>query len=205
MVGRSVFVMATVSIAIAQGCGSSSASPVDGATGADAVVHGVDAAVPVFSCPELPCLATAASVTAACKPDNSCTNEVTVSGTMTTMKRCFTNGVTIQELWSGATASNLGGQMIMSVKKDGALCYSLEIDYKDAGRSTGNVIYRDARGTPMVTVFADDSAAPLTATCPGGSAVAIPTSGTCAEAFAGLGGVLPFTSCLTVTQGTCAF
>ena len=205
MGGRSLFLVATLSIATAQGCGSSSASAVDGATGADAAVDGVDAAVPVFICPEVPCLATAASVTAGCKPDNTCTSQVTTSATMTTMNRCFTNGVTIQMLGTGATASNPGGQVIMSVKKGGALCYSLEIDYKDAARSTGNLVYKDASGTPMVTLFADDSANPLTATCPGGSAIAIPTSDACNAAFGGLGGALPFTSCFTLTEGTCAF
>jgi hypothetical protein len=202
---RSLLLVATLSIGTAQGCGSNAASSVDGATGADAVVRTDDAAVPVFSCPEVPCLATAASVTAACKPNNTCTNQVTISGTTTTMNRCFSNGVNVQELGLGATASNPGGQVIMSVKKGGALCYSLEIDYEDAGRTTGNLVYKDAGGATMVTLFADDSANPVTATCPGGSAVAIPSSGACAEAFGGLGGVLPFTSCFTVTQGTCAF
>ncbi len=197
----------------AQGCGSSSASPLDGATGSDAAVdgvdgavEGVDAAVPVFSCPELPCLGTAATVTAGCKPNNTCTNQLTTSGTMTTMNRCFTDGVAIQERGMNATAAYPDSQVIMSVKNRGALCYSLDIDYKDAARSTADLIYQDASGTPIVTVFADAGAAPLTAICPGGSAaIAIPTSGPCGDAFRGLGGVLPFTSCFTVTQGTCAF
>jgi hypothetical protein len=205
MGGRRLFVIATLSIATAQGCGSSPASHADGATGADAPADRVDAAVPVFSCSELPCLAAAASVTARCKPSNinSCTNQTTVSGTTSTMNRCFTDGVTIQMVQSNATTSNPNGQAIMSVKNGGALCYSLEIDYTDATRSAGNLVYKDANGTPMVTLFADDTT--FTATCPGGTAVSIPSSGLCDEAFRGLGGILPFTSCFNVTEGVCAF
>lgn len=205
MGGGRLFVVATLSSAIA-GCGSSPASHADGAIGVDAAVDGIDAAVPVFSCPELPCVATAASVTAPCKPGNvnTCTEQMTTTATMSTTNRCFTDGVTVQEIAIGATTSHPGGQIIFSVKKGGALCYSFEITYTDATRSAANFVYKDASGTPMLTLFGDDSTKDPTATCPGGAPVPTPT-GLCDEAFRGLGGALPFTSCLTATQGVCAF
>ena len=62
-------------------------------------------AVPVFDCPELPCLGTAGSVIAACKPDNTCTYQMSP----TSATRCFTNGVTIQQTSCADASDGLEG------------------------------------------------------------------------------------------------
>jgi len=94
----------------------------------------------------------------------------------------------------------------MSVKEDGAVCYSVEIAYADAARSAASSVYKDGSGTPMLT-FAVDSGSNTTGTvnCPGGAAGPAPTTGSCGDAFNSLGGFLPFFSCASRTSGACVF
>ena len=200
--GALLRLLALLSIATSQGCGSGAASQGDGATGVDAAVDRADGAAPVFDCPELPCLGTAVSVIAPCKPDNTCTYQMaTMSET-----RCFTNGVTIMQTTLGGTTSNPGGQVVMSVKKDGAVCYAVEITYADAARSAASSVYRDGSGTPLVTLAVDSGSNNTgTVTCPGGAAAPAPTTGSCADALNSLGGFIPFFSCLSRTEGACVF
>jgi len=199
-----LLLLAAVSIATAEGCGSSSASQADGAVGVDATVDRADVAVPVFDCPELPCLGTAAGVIVPCKPDNTCTYQRTMTTGMSSETRCFTNGVTIKETAIGATTSNPGGEILLAFKKDGAACYSLEIDYADAARSELTFVYKDAAGTTMVTASGNTTSNDIAVTCPGAAAVLLP-SGSCENAFAALGGLLPWSSCFSSTEGPCVF
>jgi hypothetical protein len=55
----------------------------------------------------------------------------------------------------------------------------------------------------MVTLFAADGAS--TVACPGASSVALPSSGPCALDAAALGGLMPASSCINRTTGTCEF
>jgi hypothetical protein len=42
-------------------------------------------------------------------------------------------------------------------------------------------------------------------TCPGAAPVPVSLSGSCATAFAALGGLIPISSCASGTQGSCVF
>ena len=198
---RLLLLLAMVSIATVQGCGSGSASQADGAIGADAASERADVAIPVVDCPALPCLGTAVGVIVPCKPDYTCTQQM-VSTTITT--RCFTNGVTIKETLIDGTTSNPGGQAIMAVKKDGAACYSLEMTYADAAHTAATIVYKDGSGTPMVTL-AGDSSNTIAVTCPGGTAVPVSPGESCDSALSYLGGFIPASSCIGRTEGVCVF
>jgi len=197
---RLLLLLATVSIATTQGCGSSSAFQADGAVVADAAVDRADLAVPVVDCPALPCLGTAVSVIAACKPDNTCTYQMAT----TSETRCFANGVTIKQTLINGTTNDPGGQVIMSVKQGGAACYSLEITYADAAHSAASFVYKDGSGAPMVTLAADNSNT-VAVTCPGSAAVPVSVGEPCDDALSGLGGLIPFFSCVSRTEGACVF
>jgi len=196
-----LLLVAMVSIAPAQGCGSSSASPAGGPAGADAAVDRADVAIPVVDCPALPCLGTAVSVIVPCKPDYTCTYQMAGPAVTT---RCFTNGITIKETLIGATTSNPGGQAIMAVKQDGAACYSLEMTYADAARTAASFVYKDGSGTPMVTLAADSSNT-VAVTCPGRAAVPVSPGESCDTALSYLGGFIPASFCAAGTEGPCAF
>jgi hypothetical protein len=215
------FLLTALTMATTTGCGSSAASPADaavdalpgtgGAAGQDGAGGtagsnggngwGADAAVDgAASCMDLACLTAAASVIAPCKPDNACTYQL---GATT---RCFTNGVTIKQTDVNVTTTNPGGQIIMTVEKGGALCYSLEITYADATHSAATLVYKDASGTPIVTEYADNNT--TTVTCPGAVAVPVSLGGSCDTALAALGALTPASSCAYATQvaqGGCVF
>jgi hypothetical protein len=196
-----LLLLAMVSIAATQGCGSGSASQADGAIGADAAVDRADVAVPVVDCPALPCLGTAVGVIVPCKPDYTCSYQM-VAATVTT--RCFTNGITIKETLINGTTSNPGGQAIMAVKQDGAACYSLEMTYADATHTAATFVYKDGNGAPMVTLAADSSKT-IAVTCPGGESVPVSPGESCDSALSYLGGFIPASSCIAGTAGACVF
>ena len=116
--------------------------------------------------------------------------------------RCFDNGIKVLESWgSGNTPS---GHIVMSVKKEGESCYSVDLStVGDAGATQDVLAYKDGTGTAMVTLLG--TAAGNSATCPGGSPVGLPSRGGCAVAAAALGGLMPASSCLNNTAGTCQF
>jgi hypothetical protein len=185
-------------------CGSDATSSIDGAVEAMQSVDGVaeggglDGAGET-DCADLPCVVTTANVIAGCKPSSTCTYQMMP----TAVSRCFDNGVKISVTYPAASASSPGGQMVMAVKKGGALCYTLDVSYTDTSRTAATFVYQDASGAAMITLFADNKS--TTATCPGGSPVPVGTSGSCANAQATLGGLVPASSCIYATAGMCQF
>lgn len=178
------------------GCGSSGggnpSSNDGGVVPADAAL-GTDG----LSCPGLSCLANATALVAYCAPSGTCTEQLTISGNLATMTKCFSNGVKIQ-----MTGMNLGSgntKTIMSVKKDGAACYSFIVT-ATADQSAGSVVYRDGAGADLFTEAVDGNT--TTYACPGGPSKGEDTS--CDPALRALQGLYPFTN-ETCPSGTCTF
>jgi hypothetical protein len=215
--------VSTLVLACATGCGSHSGSQADAAAtgghadggvsgtgaggastgaggtgGADVgVVTPVDSSVVLADCPELPCLVPAASLTTSCKPSYTCTTQ----SEGLNISNCFDNGIKVLESWgSGNTPS---GHTVMSVKKDGMSCYSVDAFYIDAAAQIGALIYRDGAGAELLTITS--TAGVATVACPGSTAVALPSSGPCAVDSAYLGGLMPASSCVDRTTGTCTY
>jgi hypothetical protein len=202
--GDSAWWVTTVALAVAgqlvvAGCGggaSSKDASADQASKAGASPDadlGADAA----SCPALPCLAGATSLIASCAPSGTCTEQVTVSGGMATMAKCFANGVKISV--TGTNLASGGTSTVMTVEKGGATCYSFTA--VSDGASAGSVVYESGAGADLITSMV--SGATETFTCPGGSAV-VP-DGSCDAALLRLQGLYPFTNAAGCTTGTCAF
>jgi hypothetical protein len=169
-----------------------------GAGGTDvASAPQADSAVVLADCPELPCLVPAANLITPCKPSYTCTRQTTGL----TIVSCFDNGIKVSQ--SYGTGSTPSGHMIMAVKKDGASCYSLEVSSADADANQDILTYKDGAGTELLTIFA--RGADVTVTCPGAAPVALPSTGPCATASAFLGGLMPASSCIDSTTGTCTF
>ena len=123
--------------------------------------------------------------------------QVTVSGGIATMTKCFSNGVKIQ-----LTATNLGSDgtnTVMSVKKDGAACYSWSSMAASNGQA-GSIVYQDGAGANLFTEMVDG--ATDTYTCPGKSPVGPNTS--CDAALFALQGAYPFTNA-SCPAGSCTF
>jgi len=180
------------------GPGDSSIPNVGGMVGTDSAVAQLDGSIVLADCPELPCLASAANLITSCKPSYTCTTQ----SVGLNIARCFDNGIKILESWgSGNTPS---GHIVMSIKKEGESCYSVDLStVGDAGATQDVLAYKDGTGTAMVTLLG--TAAGDSATCPGGSPVGLPSSGGCTAAAAALGGLIPASSCLKNTAGTCQF
>jgi hypothetical protein len=175
-------------------CGSSA-----GTFSNDAAVVSVDADLGVdgVSCAALPCLAKATSLIAYCAPSGTCTAQVTVSGGIATTTKCFSNGVKIQ--FTGTTAGSGGVNTVMSVKKDGASCYSFAVMGMANGK-VGSGVYRDGAGANLFTEMVDGATA--TYTCPGESPIDPGTS--CDAALFALQGDYPLTK-TNCASGTCTF
>jgi hypothetical protein len=205
-------------------CSSDSASPTDGAvdsvqnmggmagrvgTGgaagslsnpdSAAEAGGADSDSAGTGCTDLPCLGTTASLIATCKTSNTCTYQTTSKG----INRCFDNGVKTSVTAIAASASSPGGQMVMAVKKDGVPCYTFNVSYADTSGTAGIFVYQDAVGAPLITESVDSSGS--TVTCPGEAAILTPKNTSCSTALAALGGLMPASSCLSGTAGTCQF
>lgn len=180
------------------GSGGSSIPSVGGMGGADSAVARPDGSIVLADCPELPCLVSAANLITSCKPSYACTTQ----SVGLNIARCFDNGIKILESWgSGNTPS---GHIVVSVKKDGVSCYSVDLsNLDDAGATQDVLAYKDGTGEAMVTLLG--TTAGDSATCPGGSPVGLPSRGGCAVAAAALGGLMPASSCLNNTTGTCQF
>jgi hypothetical protein len=200
--GDSGWWLTTVALAVAgqlvvAGCGGGASSKDASAdqvseTGASPDADlGADAA----TCPALPCLAGATSLIASCAPSGTCTEQVTVSGGIATMAKCFANGVKIAV--TGTNLASGGSSTVMTVQRGGATCYSLTAVADSA--SAGSVVYKNGAGADLIT--ATVSGAADTFTCPGGSPVV--RDGSCDAALVGLQGLYPFTNA-TCTTGTCA-
>ena len=195
MIAKSTtFSVALAPVLVVAACGDSGGKASDDA----AIVRpDADLGADAPSCSALPCLAGATGLIAYCAPSGTCTSQVTVSGGIATMNRCFSNGAKIQ--LTAVRADGGGTNTIMTVKKDGAACYSFVI-MATADPSVGSAVYRDGAGTDLITGTVDG--ATTTYTCPGGSPVT-PDSACDAALFA-LQGAYPFTNA-TCTSGTCAF
>jgi hypothetical protein len=187
---RTRFVAALVFAA----CGSNAGTPSNdaGIVPADANL-GVDA----VSCAALPCLETATSLIGYCAPRGACTEQLTVSGGIATRTKCFSNGVKIQLTATNAAAG--GTNTVMSVKKDGAACYSFTV-MAAAGGQVGSGLYEDGAGADLFTEMVDG--ATTTYTCPGGSPIGVDSS--CDAALFALQGAYPFTDG-NCPSGTCTF
>jgi hypothetical protein len=169
-----------------------------GSASQDAGVFRVDAglAADAATCPALPCLAGATVLIEACAPSGTCTEQVIVSGQTAAQNKCFSNGVKISvtgmNLASGATTT------VMTVRKDGAACYSLNGTSDSA--TVGSVVYRDGAGADLITEMV--SGATTAVSCPGGAGTIQDSS--CDAALSALRGLYPFTT-PTCTTGTCTF
>jgi hypothetical protein len=181
----------------ATGLGAGGALPGSGGVGGSdgAIRAGVDGSAILADCAELPCLAPAANLIATCKPSYTCTSQYD----SLSQSYCFDNGVSV--LRSYGTGNTPSGHIIMSVKKDGAACYFLDVFYADAAANLAIAIYADAAGTEMISLYG--AGASVTATCPGGSPVALPSSGQCATDANALAGLIPASSCISNTSGAC--
>lgn len=183
--------------ATGQGTGGALAGS-GGVGGSDGAIRaGVDSSAILAECAELPCLAPAANLIATCKPSYTCISEYD----SLSQSYCFDNGVSV--LRSYGTGNTPSGHIIMSVKKNGAACYSLDVSYADAAANSDILIYKDAAGTEMISLYG--AGASVTATCPGGSPVVLPSSGQCATDANALGGLMPASSCINNTSGACQF
>ena len=189
----------TVTLALASAltvaaCGGNSGTPSNDAAviSADAD-HGTDAP----SCNALPCLANATGLIAYCAPGGTCTVQVTVSGGIATMTKCFSNGVKIQ--LTAANAGAGGTNTVMTVKKDGAACYSFTA-MGTADASVGSAVYQDGAGADLFTEMVDGANA--TYTCPGRTPIGDNTS--CDGALFALQGLYPFSNAIC-PAGNCAF
>jgi hypothetical protein len=116
-----------------------------GATDIDAAGAGADC--------EVPCLGAAANLIAACKPAGACTYQIPYRTglTDTILNGCYDNGLKISTGNVGASADAPYGQGVMTVKNNGALCYSLSVVYADASKTPGSYVYRDATGATVMT------------------------------------------------------
>jgi hypothetical protein len=166
----------------ATGLGTGGALPGSGGVGGSdgAIRAGVDSSAILAHCAELPCLTPAANLIATCNPSYTCTSEYD----SLSQSYCFDNGVSV--LRSYGTGNTPSGHIIISVKKNGAACYSLDVSYSDDAANLGILIYKDSAGTEMISLYG--AGANVTATCPGGSPVALPSSGQCATDANALGG-----------------
>lgn len=189
----------TVTLALASAlafaaCGSNSGRPSN-----DAAVIPADAALgtDALTCNDLPCLASATGLIAYCAPSGTCTVQVTTSGGTATMTKCFSNGVKIQLTATNAGAG--GTNTVMTVKKDGAACYSFTA-MGTANASVGSAVYQDGAGAVLFTETVDGANA--TYTCPGRTPMGENTS--CDAALFALQGLYPFTNGIC-PAGTCAF
>jgi hypothetical protein len=187
------FVFALAAPLVVATCGSNGSTP-----GKDAAVV-FDAGGDGVSCAALPCLAGATSLIAFCAPSGTCTEHATASVGSSVQTKCFSNGVTIAV--TGMSLASGGTSSVMTVRKDGATCYSFAVTADDASGQTGSVVYADGTGVALITGTV--SGADLTYTCPGGSPV-VPDS-TCDAALFALRGLYPFTDASgTCTTGTCS-
>jgi hypothetical protein len=185
----------TVTLALAfAACGGNSGTPSrdGGVIPADADL-GTDA----LSCSGLPCLANATSLIAYCAPSGTCAVQVTIEGDIATMTKCFSNGVKIQLTATDAGAG--GTNTVMTVKKDGAACYSFTT-MATADPSVGSVVYQDGAGADLFTEMVDG--VNTTYTCPGRTPMGENTS--CWAALSALQGLYPFTSAICPSQ-PCTF
>ena len=155
-----------------------------------------DVSVDAPACPALPCLADAINLIASCAPSGACTQQVNTA-TGTTAK-CFSNGVRIQLMQTRIGTD--GENVVMSVKKDGAACYSFNV-MQSSAMSDVSAGYQDGAGTQLISETLSSNTA--TAACPGGSAI-VPDAN-CQYALSYLQGIYPFTNATTCTQGTCTF
>jgi hypothetical protein len=192
---RSTTVTLALACALAfSACGGNSGTPSNDAAviPADAN-HGTDA----LTCSALPCLANATGLIAYCAPSGTCTVQVTVSGGIATMTKCFSNGVTIQLTATNAAAG--GTNTVMAVRKDGAACYSFTA-MGTADASVGSAVYQDGAGADLFTEMVDGANA--TYTCPGRAPIGENTS--CDAALFALQGLYPFSNAIC-PSGPCTF
>jgi hypothetical protein len=175
-------------------CGGNAGAPSNDAA---VVPADADLGVDAVSCTALPCLADATSLVAYCAPSGACTVQVTVSGAVSTMTKCFSNGVKIQ--LTATNAGSDGTNMVLAVKKDGAACYSWSSTSTSNGQA-GSIIYQDGAGADLFTEMVDG--ATETYVCPGKSPVGPDTS--CDAALFALQGAYPFTNAIC-PAGSCTF
>jgi hypothetical protein len=180
--------------AVFAACSSNSGTPSNDAA---VVPADADLRVDALSCTSLPCLADATGLVAYCAPSGACTVQVTVSGAVSTMTKCFANGVKIQLTQTNAGSD--GTKTVMSVKKDGAACYSWSGMATPDGQ-VGSIVYHDGTGADLFTEMVDG--ADETYTCPGKPTVGPNTS--CDAALFALQGAYPFTNG-NCPGGTCTF
>jgi len=190
----------TVTLALASAlafaaCGGNSGTPSrDGAV----IPADADLGTDALSCNALPCLANATSLIAYCAPSGTCAVQVTIQGDITTMTKCFSNGVKIQLTATDAGAGSTN--TVMTVKKDGAACYSFAI-MATADPSVGSVVYQDGAGADLFSETVDG--ATTTYTCPGRTPM-IGDNTSCDAALSALRGLYPFTSAICPAT-TCTF
>ena len=178
----------------ASGNGSSGdgASPTNGAGGTGGDTAGDAAAI---DCSYLPCLATAVSVVAGCRPSQTCTYQTMTTGSVV---RCFDNGLTVI---MHTPAANM---VVMGVKKDGTFCYGVD-SVGTSGSPAVTVTYRDGTNATMATVFIDDTGS-TSVECPNATgAFTISPSNPCRAAVASLGGVTPGSACVNASAGDCSY
>jgi len=192
--GTRRFALVFLAALVFAACSSNSGTPSN-----DAAVIRADAqlAADAISCSALPCLADATRLVAHCAPSGACTEKVIVSGAVSTMTKCFANGVKIQLTQTNAGSD--GTNTVMRVKKDGAACYSWSSMATPDGQA-GSLVYHDGAGADLFTETVDGAAE--TYACPGKSPIGPNTS--CDAALFALQGAYPFTNAVC-PAGSCTF
>jgi len=176
------------------GLSGAGASPTGGVggTGGDTNTVG-DAAT--IDCSYVPCLATAASVVAGCRPSQTCTYQTMPPEAVV---RCFDNGLTV------ITHNPAANMVVMGVKKDDTFCYGAD-STGTSGSSAVTVTYRDGSNATMATVFIDDTGT-TNVLCPNATvAFTISPNNPCMTAVASLGGVTPGSACTNASAGDCRY
>jgi hypothetical protein len=172
------------------GLSDAGASPTGGAGGPSGAL--ADAAA--INCSYVPCLATAVSVVAGCRPSQTCTYQTMPPEAVV---RCFDNGLTI------IVHNPVANMVVMGVKKDGNFCYG--VDSVGSGSPAVTVTYRDGSNATMLTVFIDD-AGETNVLCPEATgSFTISPSNPCMAAVASLGGVTPGSACVNASEGDCSY
>jgi hypothetical protein len=192
--GSPRFALTLLAALVFAACGSNAGTPSN-----DAAIVPADAGLGVDagSCTALPCLADATSLVAYCAPSGACTTQMTVSGAVSTTTKCFSNGIKIQLMQTNLGSD--GTSTVMSVKKDGAACYSWS-SMATANGQAGSLVYHDGAGADLFTEMIDGSTEAYT--CPGNSPVGPNTS--CDAALFALQGAYPFTNAIC-PAGSCTF